>query len=78
MNKDSVRALLWGQDEPGLVAQSANWIFDRGGNIIHADQHRDEEESIFFQRLEWQPRDKFAIENEISDFKCVAQNEWRM
>jgi formyltetrahydrofolate deformylase len=48
-------ALLHGPDQPGLVARVASWIFDRGGNILHADQHRDMEAGIFFQRVEWQP-----------------------
>ena len=34
-------ALLHGPDKPGLVARVAGWIFERGGNILHADQHRD-------------------------------------
>jgi len=48
-------ALLDGPDQPGLVARSANWIFERNGNILHADQHRDDEAGIFFQRIEWVP-----------------------
>ena len=48
-------ALLYGPDQPGLVARVAGWIFERGGNILHADQHRDMEVGIFFQRVEWVP-----------------------
>jgi formyltetrahydrofolate deformylase len=48
-------ALLHGPDQPGLVARVASWIYDRGGNILHADQHRDMEAGVFFQRVEWQP-----------------------
>jgi formyltetrahydrofolate deformylase len=48
-------ALLHGPDPPGLVARVAGWIFERGGNILHADQHRDREAGIFFQRVEWEP-----------------------
>jgi len=48
-------ALLHGPDQPGLVAKTAGWIFARGGNILHADQHRDVEEGVFFQRIEWEP-----------------------
>ena len=53
-------ALLHGPDQPGLVARVAGWIFERGGNILHADQHRDMESGVFFQRVEWQP--SFAAE----------------
>src|SRR5580704_10951384 len=49
-------ALLHGPDRPGLVARVAAWIFERGGNILHADQHRDMEVGIFFQRIEWEPK----------------------
>lgn len=48
-------ALLHGPDQPGLVARAANWIYSRQGNILHADQHRDDESGIFFQRIEWVP-----------------------
>jgi formyltetrahydrofolate deformylase len=49
----SIVALLHGPDRPGLVARVAGWIFEQGGNILHADQHRDAEENVFFQRVEW-------------------------
>jgi len=48
-------ALLHGPDQAGLVARVAGWIFERGGNILHADQHRDMEAGVFFQRVEWEP-----------------------
>ena len=48
-------ALLHGTDQPGLVARVAGWIFENGGNILHADQHRDMEAGVFFQRVEWVP-----------------------
>ncbi len=49
----SLVALLHGPDQPGLVARVSGWIFERGGNILHADQHRDMEAGVFFQRVEW-------------------------
>ncbi len=55
MTKPTLIALLHGPDQPGLVARVAGWIFQRGGNILHADQHRDREAGIFFQRVEWEP-----------------------
>ena len=45
--------LLHGPDKTGLVARVSNWIFERGGNILHADQHSDLVHRIFFQRIEW-------------------------
>src|SRR5690554_6696515 len=55
MKTESWIALLSGPDRPGIVSSLAAWIYQRGGNILHADQHRDFEENIFFQRLEWIP-----------------------
>lgn len=55
-SKKSLVALLHGPDQAGIVARVAGWIFDHGGNIIHADQHRDHETGIFFQRVEWSCR----------------------
>jgi formyltetrahydrofolate deformylase len=46
-------ALLHGPDRPGLVAKTSGWIFENGGNILHADQHRDTQQGVFFQRIEW-------------------------
>lgn len=51
----TIIALLYGPDRPGLVARVSSWIFENGGNIIHADQHCDGEEKTFFQRVEWLP-----------------------
>lgn len=51
----TLTALLHGPDQTGLVARVSGWIFQRGGNILHADQHRDDDQGIFFQRVEWIP-----------------------
>jgi len=48
MKSISIVALIHGPDRPGLVAQVAGWIYKAGGNILHADQHRDAEENVFF------------------------------
>ena len=55
-------ALIHGPDQPGLVARVAGWIFERRGNILHADQHRDMEAGVFFQRIEWEPAGDPAAE----------------
>ncbi len=66
-------ALLHGPDQPGLVARVSGWIFARGGNILHADQHRDMEAGIFFQRVEWVPMGAAGVaERDAADFKAFA------
>ncbi len=65
-------ALLHGPDQPGLVAKTAGWIFARGGNILHADQHRDIEEGVFFQRIEWEPSSAASGDGESAAFREFA------
>ena len=69
--------LLSGPDRPGIVAEISSWIFQNGGNILHADQHHDHLENVFFQRVEWasganEPRQMLA------DFAETAGCEWQM
>jgi len=70
----TLTALLSGPDQPGLVARVSGKIFELGGNILHADQHRDMEEGIFFQRIEWEPRSAYTHEEESNAFKAFADN----
>jgi formyltetrahydrofolate deformylase len=41
-------------DQPGLVAAVADFVYRNGGNVVHAEQHADAEEGIFFQRVEFE------------------------
>jgi formyltetrahydrofolate deformylase len=41
-------------DQKGLVAAVSDFLYRNDGNIIHADQHTDQEESVFLQRVEWE------------------------
>jgi len=75
----SIVALLHGPDRPGLVARVAGWIFEQGGNILHADQHRDAEERVFFQRIEWsQPASAPEVARVAASFKEMAHLELGM
>jgi len=73
MNTPTLIALLHGPDQPGLVARVSGWIFARGGNILHADQHRDMEAGVFFQRVEWVPTGAAGVaEREAADFLAFS------
>lgn len=65
-------ALLHGPDQPGLVARVAGWIFERQGNILHADQHRDMEAGVFFQRVEWEPKAAAPATDDAEAFRRFA------
>ena len=71
-------ALLYGPDRPGLVARTAIWIFERGGNILHADQHRDDDANVFFQRIEWEPSTKSDPAAEAAAFQEHATQQLGM
>lgn len=76
MKTATIIALLHGPDQPGLVSRVSSWIFLRGSNIHHADQHKDLEANIFFQRVEWAPSGQ--IEDEAAAFKRFASGELGM
>jgi formyltetrahydrofolate deformylase len=61
-------------DQQGLVAKIANFIYANGGNIIHADQHRDEAADLFLARIEWQ-LDGFNLRRDVIEpaFEAIAQ-----
>lgn len=40
-------------DRKGLVSAVSTFLYERGANILHADQHRDDELGLFFMRVEW-------------------------
>ena len=40
-------------DRRGITAAVTQFVFQHNGNIIHADQHIDEQSNTFFMRVEW-------------------------
>src|SRR5207302_11305672 len=52
-------------DRKGIVASIANFVFQHNGNILHADEHFDEESSLFLTRVEFDSAD---FEPNLSSF----------
>ena len=82
MTQQTAILLISCPDQKGLVAKFANFIYDNGGNITHADQHTDFEAGLFLTRIEWQlkgfnlPKDLIA-----PTFNVIAQPlnaEWEL
>jgi formyltetrahydrofolate deformylase len=48
-------------DAKGLVASVSGFLYQHGANILHSDQHRDDEQGLFFMRNEWDLAD-FALD----------------
>ena len=51
--KDSAVLLIDCPDQKGLVARVSSLLYRHGANILHADQHQDHEQGLFFMRVEW-------------------------
>ncbi len=50
---DSAVLLIDCPDRKGLVARVAGMLYRHGANILHADQHQDHDQGLFFMRVEW-------------------------
>ena len=64
MSSPTATLLISCPDQQGLVAKIANFIYANGGNVIHADQHRDEPSELFLSRIEWQ-LEGFNLQREL-------------
>ena len=67
-SENSAILLVHCPDRTGLVATITEFIFSNGGNIIDLDQHVDEENKIFFMRVEWSLRDFSIPKEKIGEF----------
>jgi formyltetrahydrofolate deformylase len=68
--KSSAILLISCPDQKGEVATIADFVYRHGGNILHADEHADEESGLFLMRVEFDPKD-FDIEladKDLADF----------
>jgi formyltetrahydrofolate deformylase len=65
--------LLSCPDQRGVVAAVADFIAHHGGNIVHAEQHTDDVEKVFFQRVEFE-LDGFGLGRDeiLSAFSSVS------
>jgi formyltetrahydrofolate hydrolase len=50
---DSAVLLIDCPDRRGLVARVSGLLYEHGANILHADQHQDHEQNLFFMRVEF-------------------------
>lgn len=69
-------------DQRGITASVTEFIYSNNGNIVHADQHIDEQSNTFFMRIEWS-LDGFNVQvkNIADQFKPIAekfQMKWEL
>ncbi len=63
--KNSAILLLSCPDRKGLVATISDFIFRHNGNILHADEHADEDSNLFLMRVEFDPA---GFDIDLADF----------
>ena len=81
MNR-SAALLLSCPDQKGVVASVAGFIYQHGGNILHADEHSDLDSNIFFMRVEFDPAElDLPLSDFVAHFSPIAKNfrmQWRL
>jgi formyltetrahydrofolate deformylase len=55
--KSSAILLISCPDRKGEVAAISDFVYRHNGNILHADEHADEESGLFLMRVEFDPKD---------------------
>jgi len=69
-------------DRRGLVASISDFVFRHGGNILHADEHRDDTSSLFLMRVEFDPAGfDFDLAEFSKFFSPIAEKfsmEWQL
>lgn len=88
--KDSAVLLIDCPDQKGLIARVSSLLYRLGANILHADQHQDHGQGLFFMRVEWglgpadgspAGADKFDLDAFRAEFAPLAaelQMRWKL
>ena len=80
--KNSAVLLLSCPDRKGIVARIAGFIYQHGGNILHADEHGDTDSNTFLMRVEFDPAGFDIPLNDFTQhFSPVAEEfevSWRL
>ena len=69
-------------DQKGIVAAVSGFLHHHGANILHADQHQDNQHALFFMRVEWDLSDfgldKLDFEREFAELASRFHMHWRV
>ena len=80
--KNTAILLVSCPDRKGIVAGIADFVFQHNGNILHADEHADEESNLFLTRVEFDPADfDFELSQFPQHFAPIAAKfdmQWRL
>ena len=80
--KNTAILLINCPDQKGVVATVANFVYSHNGNILHADEHADEDSNLFLMRVEFDPAEfNIPLEDFGKHFAATAerfQMTWRL
>jgi formyltetrahydrofolate deformylase len=69
-------------DNKGITASVTQFVFQNYGNILHADQHTDDQTNTFFMRIEWSMKGFALDEKKAADaFEAIAKKfdmDWKI
>ena len=67
-------------DRPGITARVSSFLFERGGNILEAQQFNDRLSDAFFMRVEFAPGDtpRDTIRSEFAALADTFAMEWKL
>ena len=79
---NSAILLIHCPDRKGIVAGVSGFLHRHGANILHADQHQDNDLGLFFMRVEWDLTD-FALDDAAfrAEFRPLAESfqmQWQL
>jgi len=80
--KNSAVLLISCPDRKGIVATISDFVFRHNGNILHADEHADEESNLFLMRVEFDPAgfdiDLASFSEHFSPIAHKFGMQWRL
>jgi formyltetrahydrofolate deformylase len=76
--KNSAVLLISCPDRKGIVATISDFVFRHNGNILHADEHADEESNLFLMRVEFDPAEFDIDLAEFSRHFTPTADKFRM
>lgn len=67
-------------DKPGITAGVSGFLFDRGCNVLEAQQYNDRESDRFFMRVEFDPNDadRERLREDLGDYATPIGMDWKL
>ncbi|MFB3814094.1 MAG: formyltetrahydrofolate deformylase [Terriglobales bacterium] len=83
MTSETAVLLIHCPDRKGIVATVAQFLYINGANILHADQHQDNDAGLFFMRVEFdlkgfRLRGEDALRKEFQPIADEFRMQWRV